>query len=159
MADRWRRVLARSIPAEDRAQFDENGFILTENFLPESQFSTLKAEVLDGVFSAREMRQGHMVTRMIPTPPRVLNANPALAQSLRDHRALNQIRYASSRGGRSTSFLQTVLADPSISGRDPQTDLHTDTFHSAAKAWLFLRDVGDDDGPVCCVPGSHKLTP
>ena len=23
MADRWQRVLARSIPAEDRAQFDE----------------------------------------------------------------------------------------------------------------------------------------
>lgn len=159
MADRRRQVLARSISAEDRAQFDENGFILTENFLPESQFSALKAEVLDGTFSAREMRQGHTVTRMIPTPPRVLNANPALAQSLRDHRALNQIRYASSRGGRPTSFLQTVLADPSIEGRDPQTDLHTDTFHSTAKAWLFLRDVGEDDGPVCYVPGSHKLTP
>ena len=88
----------------------------------------------------------------------MLNANPALAQSLRDHRALNQIRSASSRGGRPTSFLQTVLADPSIAGRDPQTDLHTDTFHSTAKAWLFLRDVGEDDGPVCYVPGSHKLT-
>jgi hypothetical protein len=53
MADRRRKLLARSIPAEDRAQFYESGFILTENFLPESQFSALKGEVLDGTFSAR----------------------------------------------------------------------------------------------------------
>ena len=37
--------------------------------------------------------------------------------------------------------------------------LHADTFHPTAKAWLFLRDVGADDGPFSYVPGSHRVTP
>ncbi len=41
---------------------------------------------------------------------------------------------------------------------DPQTLLHSDTFHPTAKAWLFLHDVGPEDGPFLYVPGSHKMT-
>ena len=37
--------------------------------------------------------------------------------------------------------------------------LHADTFHPTAKFWLFLDDVGIEDGPFAYVPGSHKLTP
>ncbi|NND91978.1 MAG: hypothetical protein HKN42_14050 [Granulosicoccus sp.] len=42
---------------------------------------------------------------------------------------------------------------------DPQSDLHSDTFPATAKAWLFLADVGKEDGPFCHVAGSHKFTP
>jgi hypothetical protein len=30
---------------------------------------------------------------------------------------------------------------------------------AAAKAWLFLRDVAEEDGPFVYVPRSHRLTP
>jgi len=33
-----------------------------------------------------------------------------------------------------------------------------DTFHPTAKAWLFLTDVAEEDGPFVYVPGSHRLT-
>jgi hypothetical protein len=56
-------------------------------------------------------------------------------------------------------FLQTVIADPAKGGPDPQTALHADTFHATAKLWLFLTDVGEEDGPFVFVPGSHRLTP
>ena len=36
---------------------------------------------------------------------------------------------------------------------DPQTDLHTDTFHPTVKAWLFLTDVAADAMPFVYVPG------
>jgi len=55
--------------------------------------------------------------------------------------------------------VQTILADPSDGEADPQTVLHADTFHATAKAWLFLDDVGEDDGPFAYVPGSHRVTP
>ena len=42
---------------------------------------------------------------------------------------------------------------------DPQCDLHSDTFHPSVKAWLFLTDVPEDEGPFTYVPGSHRLTP
>ena len=36
---------------------------------------------------------------------------------------------------------------------DPQTDLHTDTFHPTVKAWLFLTDVAPETMPFVYVPG------
>jgi hypothetical protein len=42
---------------------------------------------------------------------------------------------------------------------DPQTALHADTFHPTVKAWLFLTDVAEDEGPFVYVPGSHRMTP
>lgn len=41
---------------------------------------------------------------------------------------------------------------------DPQTQLHSDTFHPTAKAWLFLTDVGPYDGPFVYVPGSLRVS-
>ena len=37
-----------------------------------------------------------------------------------------------------------------------QNILHADTFHATVKAWLFLTDVAEDDGPFVYVPGSHR---
>ncbi|MEJ8473872.1 phytanoyl-CoA dioxygenase family protein [Roseibium algae] len=157
LAAHRRKRLAPSLSAEDREFFDENGYFVTRNFLSDEHFQALKAEVFGKPFEAREMRQGDAVTRMTPVPPNVLDANPALASALRDKRALAQIRYAASQGGQPIGFLQTVAVEPS-GKRDPQTDVHSDTFHATSKAWLFLEDVAEEDGPFCFVPGSHKLT-
>ncbi|MTI42608.1 phytanoyl-CoA dioxygenase PhyH [Roseibium hamelinense] len=155
----WRRKrLGSRISDEAQAHFDENGYFLTENFLSDAEFEALKREVYGKPFQAREMRQGQTVTRMTPLPPTVLQDNPALAACFRNKDVMAQIRYASSRGGQPLGFLQTVIAEPSIDAKDPQTDLHADTFHATSKAWLFLHDVGEEDGPFCYVPGSHKLT-
>ncbi len=43
--------------------------------------------------------------------------------------------------------------------KDPQTDLHRDTFFPDLKCWLFLEDVGEEDGPFAYVVGSHMATP
>lgn len=158
MAARRRSVLARSLSEEDRRSFDENGFFLTRNFLPDDVFKAMRDEVYRAPMDAREMRQGQTVTRMTPIPPRVLASRPSLANAMRHPRAVAQLRYAASDGGQPLSFLQTVICESSNTGEDPQTDVHADTFHSTSKAWLFLNDVGVDEGPFCYVPGSHRLT-
>ena len=56
-------------------------------------------------------------------------------------------------------YLQTILSGARPGPPDPQTDLHTDTFHPTVKAWLFLNDVAADAMPFVYVPGSHLLTP
>jgi hypothetical protein len=157
LATMRRKRLASSVPEEDRRFFDENGYFVTRNFLPEAEFEALKQEVFGGTFDAREMRQGQAVTRMTPLPPEVLTSHPAIASTMRNDRAVAQIRYAASQGGQPLGFLQTVIVNPTEE-KDPQTDVHADTFHATSKAWLFLQDVGEDDGPFCFVPGSHKLT-
>ena len=159
LAERRRSRLAASIDPADRAHFDEHGYFITRDFLPKETFEAFRREVYGAPFEAREMRQGQTVTRMTPLPPHVLARNPALAQTFRDPVAIAQIRYAASRGGQPLGFLQTVIAEPSRQIKDPQTDVHADTFHATSKAWLFLHDVGEDDGPFCYVPGSHKASP
>ncbi|GAA0772915.1 phytanoyl-CoA dioxygenase [Roseibium denhamense] len=157
----WRRQqLGRYLDPADKAFFDENGYFLIKNFLPDAVYGQLKDEVFGQPFETREMRQGQTVTRMTLLPPAVLKQNAALQQAVQDPGALAMIRYASSRGGNPVSFIQTVLAEPQkIQKKDPQSDAHADTFHATSKAWLFLQDVGEEDGPFFFVPGSHKLTP
>lgn len=158
MAKMRRARLASSLSEADRASFDENGYFLTEDFLPREDFEALRKAAFEERFEAREMRQGQAVTRMVPLPPEVLGCHPAVARALRDPRALAQIRYAASQGGEPISFFQTVIVDPS-GQQDPQSNVHADTFHATSKAWLFLQDVSEEDGPFCFVPGSHRLTP
>jgi hypothetical protein len=45
-----------------------------------------------------------------------------------------------------------------VNASDPQSEMHQDTFHPTVKAWLFLTDVEEEDGPFTYVPGSHRLT-
>ncbi|MES0882883.1 phytanoyl-CoA dioxygenase family protein [Roseibium sp. SCP14] len=154
-----RRRLAKTLDPEQRAFFDENGYFLVRDFLPDEVFSQLKEEVFGQSFETREMRQGQAVTRMTLLPPEILKKNTALAKAVRDPRALQMIRYAASQGGYPLNFVQTVLVEPKkVSKKDPQSDAHADTFHATSKAWLFLQDVGEEDGPFFFVPGSHKLT-
>ena len=56
-------------------------------------------------------------------------------------------------------YVQTIISGARAGLPDPQTDLHTDTFHPTVKAWLFLTDVAPDAMPFVYVPGSHRLTP
>eukprot|EP00903_Cladosiphon_okamuranus_P001777 g1775.t1 len=159
LAAHRRSRLARLLDPEQRAFFDENGYFLVKNFLPEEVFAQLKEEAFSQTFPTREMRQGQAVTRMTLLPPKVLGKSPAIAQAVRDPRAINMLRYAASQGGQPLNFLQTVLVEPQkVQQKDPQSDAHADTFHATSKAWLFLQDVAEDEGPFFFVPGSHKLT-
>jgi len=105
-----------------------------------------------------EMRQGKAVTRRISLDSDVLRQNPACRAFVKDEGVRTLIAYASSNTGGITYQLQSIVVDAVDPHHDPQTRLHADTFHPTAKAWLFLDDVEDDQGPFSYVPGSHRLT-
>jgi hypothetical protein len=162
MAARRRARLGRRLDPADREAFDRDGYLAKADFLPPETFAALRAELFGRMLPGWEQRQsgGGTVERMVPLPPALLAGMPRLAAFLDDPAVLGPIRYAASRGGRPSFFLQTVIAAPSPKGRaDPQTFFHADTFHSTAKAWFFLQDVGEDEGPFTYVPGSHRATP
>ncbi|MEM1382371.1 MAG: phytanoyl-CoA dioxygenase family protein [Pseudomonadota bacterium] len=156
---RWRRrSLARHLSAQDAADFDRDGFILKRDYLPPDLWRALQDEVAAMSLPAREMREGQTVTRMTPVTASTRAALPVAARVAAD-RGLNAMtRYVASYGGVPVWFFQTVIAEPDQGAADPQTELHSDTFFPTAKAWLFLQDVGEDDGPFAYVPGSHRLS-
>jgi hypothetical protein len=159
MADRRRARLADLVDPADRAAYARDGFVMRRDALPPAAFAALRAEVDGRPFEAREMRQGSAVTRFVELPPEVLRATPALAAVARGPLLQGLLRYVAATDADPILYLHTVITDPARGRPDPQTAFHADTFHATAKAWLFLRDVAEEDGPFVYAPGSHRLTP
>ncbi len=159
MAWRRRARLAHKISAQDRAAFDRDGFVMREEFLPREAFDRLRDAVFAFHAPAREMTQGDTVTRRIAVDPEFIAAVPEIKGLLAnpDWRGLN--RYVGSFDQEPLTYVQTILSHIRDAKPDPQTDLHIDTFHPTVKAFYFMTDVAEDEGPFVYVPGSHRLTP
>ena len=156
----WRRARLRPlVSAADAAAFDRDGYVCVRDFLPAKQFERLRAQVLGHAAPAREQVQGDAITRRIALDPATLAALPELGALLAHPRWRGLIRYAWSYDAEPLTYIQTILSHRIDAPPDPQTDLHADTFHPTAKAWLFLTDVAEDEGPLTYVAGSHRLTP
>ena len=153
-----RNRLTHLIPDNQINEFEEQGFIRIDNVLPDDHFARLSEEIETTPFPAREMKQGNAVTRFITLSPEILQKVPALAEAVRSDAFQNTVRYIGASNTDPLVTLHTVLTDPGKGKPDPQTLFHSDTFHPTAKAWLFLRDVEEADGPFSFVPGSHRMT-
>lgn len=158
---RWRRrLLSASLPAADREAFARDGYVEWRDVLSPDAFERLRAMILDTAWPARDFIQGHTITRRIDVDAAMLRAAPDLAALLRHPRWRGLMRYVAATRAEPYYSIQTIMThrgDPSL-GEDPQTCIHADAFHPSMKAWLFLTDVGVDDGPLTYVPGSHRLT-
>ena len=159
MADRRRRGMEDLLDDHHRRFFAENGYVEQRNVLPADTFAQLLEEVHGTRFDAWEMRQGNAVTRFIPLPPEVLRRLPALAAFVNGAVFQGTLKYVASTRAEPTVYLHAVLTDPDLGTPDPQTHFHADTFFANSKAWFFLDDVPEADGPFRFVPGSHRLTP
>ncbi|MFL6727350.1 MAG: phytanoyl-CoA dioxygenase family protein, partial [Sphingomicrobium sp.] len=84
---------------------------------------------------------------------------PELRAILESKRWRSLLFYVASTRSEPLYYVQTIVMGHAEGAPDPQLDLHTDTFHPSLKAWLFLTDVSDDQGPLTYVAGSHRLTP
>lgn len=158
LAEARRRRLAAAVPSEWRERFDRDGYLEIRDFLAASTFARLEETLLKGEFESRHQQQGDTVTRRIPVGPELLRQVPELAAFVR-HRSWRALAaYVASTRSEPLYYVQTIVSGYARGGPDPQLELHADTFHPSLKAWLFLTDVTDDQGPLTYVPGSHRLT-
>lgn len=159
MAWKRRKKLAKLIDPADQAAFDRDGFVTKPDFLPAKQFKRLRDAVLGHSGPARDMIQGDTITRRFALGPHLLNTIPETRALLQNPEWRGLIRYAGSFEQEPLTYIQSILSHMRDADPDPQTHFHADTFHPTAKAWLFLTDVAEDEGPFCYIPGSHRLTP
>lgn len=159
MAAQRRLKLSKFIHPADVESFQKNGFIFKENFLATDEFAQLKQELLMTPLETRETLQGDTVTRRMALDGKTLKHMPVTQHFLYSDEWRNLLNYVASFKVQPISYLQVIFSHVRKAKADPQTNLHSDTFHSSAKAWLFLEDVADDEGPFVYVPGSHHLNP
>ncbi len=159
MAARRRARLASGVDPEDRARFNRDGYVEIRDFLPPDIFAALREQMTRFEGAAREMAQGHTITRRYAVDREALRAIPALDHFRRHPRWRGLSRYVASFDMEPLLYIQTILTHRLPAPPDPQIALHADTFYPSMKAWLFLEDVTDETGPFTYVRGSHRLTP
>lgn len=159
MAWQRRKRLEHLVSAEDREAFARDGFVAKRNFLDPDTFARVKEQALSFRTTAREMIQGDTITRRMALDGPARRAMPDVDALLRRKDWGGLMRYIESFDQEPLYYIQTILSHVKEAGPDPQTNFHADTFHPSVKAWFFLTDVAEDEGPFCYVPGSHILTP
>lgn len=153
-----RLFLIGNLSMDKRLEYQANGFNIDFNFLGDVEFDALKKEVFQSQWLLREMRQGNTVTRRVFLDEiHLQNDFPQLVAFINHPELLSRIRYIAGVGGQPIFSIQAIFSDANEVS-DPQTVTHADTFHSNAKAWFFLENIGEDDGPLAYVRGSHQLT-
>ena len=155
LSEKRRNILAKFLDPVDVQQFQKNGFILKENFLADHEFELISNELLNTALPTRETLQGDTVTRRMSLDAKSLKSLPHTHQLLNQASWKNLINYVGSFKVQPMYYVQVILSHVRKSRPDPQTNLHSDTFHPSVKAWLFLTDVAEDEGPFVYVPGSH----
>jgi hypothetical protein len=147
-------------PAHYISNFRANGFIVVKDFLSADEFRQLQSEVIHLREVAVEMVQPPATTRRLNLDATNCAPYPALGALLNNTQLLWLLRYAAGYGGTPIIAVQCIHTDADSLDQvhDPQTDWHVDTFHSTGKAWLFLHDVHENEGPFAYVPKSHKIT-
>ncbi|MDQ6434330.1 phytanoyl-CoA dioxygenase family protein [Mesorhizobium sp. LHD-90] len=155
-----RKRLEKLVSDRHRDEFAANGFVEIRDALAAPDHAALLAELRSLSAPAREMKEGAAVTRRIGVTPDLLADMPALRQFLASPEWSGLTRYVGGFDAEPIVCVQTIFGEAASGGSssDPQTRLHTDTFHPTMKAWLFLEDVAPDQGPFTYVPGSHLPT-
>ena len=156
MAERRRERLAPLISNEDRAAFSRDGFVIKRDFLPSAAFDALKQQVLSFAAPARQQSQGDAITRRIALDRRAMMRLPTVRALVESPEWLSLVRYIGSYRLEPFLYVQTIFAHAREAAPDPQTRLHADTFHPTVKAWFFLTDVGEGQGPLIFV---RRLSP
>jgi len=155
---RW-LLLMPLLPVDSRRRFREQGYLMLTDFLPADRFAVLNAEVRGYRGEVRECIQGDTQTHRTLLDDQALRDLPACRALIHERRYRRILQWAAVRYGQPLIFIEQVRNGfVSDGGADPQKNLHADTFHPTMKAWLYLDDVTEANGPFAYVPGSNRLT-
>lgn len=159
LADFRRRRLRSLLSAEDRLDFDRDGFIVKQDFLSAAALAAIEEELARAQGPVREMTQGDAVTRRMALDAGTLKSMPATRQLLQGKQWIGLLSYASAFRCHPMNYLQTVLAHARQAAPDPQVQLHSDTFHPTVKAWLHRRYTEALTLDRLSAPGSLRACP
>jgi hypothetical protein len=152
-------LLSPLAAAADRRQFLREGILVKPDFLPPAQFEALVAEVAGYRGEIRELVEGDTETQRLFLTREVRKGLPECERLTRFPALDRLLRYTSSKNRPPFFFIENLRQHARDgAAADPQKDLHMDTFHPCVKAWLYLDDVSERNGPFNYVPRSHRLS-
>jgi len=170
-----RRARLKNNLSEYDKTLSNDGIVLIPEFLPTEQFDAIKTQFekiasanswdVHFSFNAGESRVSTQPTMASPDLSRVgkfvLN-NPTLIQMLKAAEGRKSISYSVSAQSRLVGYFEQVYnGDPDIEvepfGPEDARGAHTDIFFTSHKAFLYINDVTQENGPFCYVKKSHRF--
>ncbi|OED41250.1 hypothetical protein AB833_10180 [Chromatiales bacterium (ex Bugula neritina AB1)] len=146
------------VPPDQRASFLRDGYLKIEGYLGEDEFRHLNDEVRSMRGEVRECIQGDTLTHRLLLRDEVLKKHPFCRGLLTNKKFSRLMKYTASRNSTPIYYVQSIKSNMRPGIDDPQRTFHSDTFHPTMKAWLFLDDVSDRNGPLTYVAGSQRLS-
>ncbi len=136
--------------------------MITEGLLTAEDINAIKSEFASLHGPARQMLQGDTATQRILLDTKTVENCPSIKALLKNKILQARLKYGAAKNHPSLIYVQRIRHGHNASikeqNSDPQKTIHSDTFHPAMKAWLFLEDVTPDKGPFHYVRGSCQLT-
>jgi hypothetical protein len=152
-------LLTWCISREDRKSFLQNGYLVKEDFLPKDIFKKIDAEARLFKGEARQNIQGTTLVKRLFLDFETLSKNPKIKELEYNKNFSGLMKFCSATNEIPRLYIEEVNQNADATRPDdPQQNFHSDTFHPTMKAWLFLDDVSDDNGPFCYIKHSHKLS-
>ncbi len=151
-------ALAPLVSAEQRKQYREEGILIIPDFLESDTFELACKEIQSYNGTIQRFVQGGTATDRVRLCKQHQKDFPVCTSLLKENALANLMRYSGATLAPPLFYIQVIRHHFIKAKRDPQKQLHSDTFHPTMKSWLFLKDVTLDTGPFTYVKGSHKLT-
>lgn len=171
-----RMLAARSIYAARRVPVDKDiqnyvsevrreGMLMIPDFLDPEQFRSVREEFIN-IFNKTSRSQ--ILTRGSNTVELVFlkDLNQTDAKSATKYFFYNQKLWAIFHAlekqpldSLRTTMSFELLTQNNGDVADPETKFHNDIFYNTHKAWLYLDDVREENGPLVYVKRSHHLSP
>lgn len=148
----------------DVAEIEDKGILIVDNFLSQGEFSSIREDYFDKFNSQRDLRERRMGATQVSSI--VLNAGdgenwtPIQKYLMRNGRLEKLARYFMRDPGYQieTATLQAVCRARDSDEQDYEMLLHRDHFLPVYKAWLYIEDVTEKNGPFVYQPRSCHLT-
>ncbi|SDE40460.1 Phytanoyl-CoA dioxygenase (PhyH) [Kordiimonas lacus] len=152
-----RLLLFRFASADERSMFRRDGLLVIPDFISADELDEIHADIAACLQDVRQLTEGSSTLCRIQMDEKARKDMPAIAKLITSKRYLNLLAYTGATLKKSPVLLQR-LHHNDTTGTDPQKTPHSDTFQPTMKAWLFLEDVTEQNGPFHFIRGSHRLS-
>ncbi|MFZ1790751.1 MAG: phytanoyl-CoA dioxygenase family protein [Saprospiraceae bacterium] len=161
-----RKFKVKSIYENEYNNFLAKGFLLIPEFLKDNDFQELRNECYDILKIGEYRKFGRK------DGPNMIYMLDIFSLDLSKYRALNKLiqneyindlfsimekRQIKIPNKDIVVQIQYLVQGDENGTEDPETQLHSDTFFNTHKAWLYLDDVGIENGPFVFVPKTHNI--
>ena len=150
--------LSWGVPKSLRQQYYQKGYMLIEDVLSEKDFKEVHKESREIRSEIRECVQGNTLTQRIHLDDDNLMQSEAIQSLIGRKDLVKLLKFGAGKNHLPLSHIQVIKSNYTEGKKDPQKNLHSDTFHPSMKYWFFLQDVEHNMAPFTYVEGSNKLT-